>query len=741
MNPLVPVMLAVYCCTAMMTASANDGLEDDLFFDIPVVLSASNLDQPVTETPVAVTSIDREIIEASGARNIPDLLRLVPGVQVGYSLNEFGDEPRYVVTYHGHSDQYSRQMQVLIDGRSIYEPVLGGVNWGSVPVNVDDIEKIEVVRGPNASTFGSNSFLAVINIITRQAAEDSGQYARVNAGSGSIADITYRFADQTEDLDYRITLTSYNDAGAQSLDGNDTPDDIGTNAIDYRLDFQLNDDNRLTYQGGYSDSTQESRAGTRPDSLTTQRDVENLALHQYFRLESNIDENDQLKVQYYYNLFDKTDQFTAPVDFGTIPLDDAGLTALGLMVPPGASAELNIDPFDLVQDESFKSERHNLEVTHYHDTEDGVRIIWGAGAQKDIGTSQYYFGTPVSVSREIYRAFGNAEIDLSHEVKLNLGLLWEDSDLVGDSTSPRIALIANADERNSFRLGYSEAIRTLFLVEQFADLTLTQDVTGSIDNIQPSPPLPASLPFATTLLADVLRSTGNLETELIRAREISWHHVSPANDFRFSARGFRNSISRLIDTPAIPSAIQLFPGSEPLVDTFDNLISTTVKGVDVEVDVRVDPEMRVIANATLMSIDGSFDPADATATNPVASLDERALEYGLSAPDKSMNLMLIKRFGDSGYTGSLRFNYVGDMGWLDTIRTKDPIGRRNTGGVRKLDMRVARDWRSADYDVTLALNLINVIEPIADYDTTQQLDISKYELDRAAYLELRIRHQ
>ena len=93
-----------------------------------------------------------------------------------------GDKPLLVVAYHGHSDQFSKQMNVLIDGRSIYDPLLGGVNWYNIPIVLDDIERIEVTRGPNASTYGSNSFQAVINIITRR--DDSGFRARAETGGG-----------------------------------------------------------------------------------------------------------------------------------------------------------------------------------------------------------------------------------------------------------------------------------------------------------------------------------------------------------------------------------------------------------------------------------------------------------------------------------------------------------------------------------------------------------------------------
>jgi iron complex outermembrane receptor protein len=135
--------------------------EEQYFSDIPIVLTATRLAQPATEAPAAITVIDREMIKASGAREIADLLRLAPGFVVSH---ENGYTP--IVMYHGLSDEYARRMQVLIDGRSVYAPSGGGVEWTNLPLTVDDIERIEVIRGPNAASYGSNSFLSIINIIT-----------------------------------------------------------------------------------------------------------------------------------------------------------------------------------------------------------------------------------------------------------------------------------------------------------------------------------------------------------------------------------------------------------------------------------------------------------------------------------------------------------------------------------------------------------------------------------------------
>jgi iron complex outermembrane receptor protein len=116
-----------------------------------------------SDAPGAVSIIDRAMISASGARNIHELFRLVPGFQVGMHT---GNQP--LVGYHGLSDEAPRRMLVQVDGRSVYSPYfIAGVEWNQIGVDIDDIERIEVFRGSNSATYGSNAFLGVANIITR----------------------------------------------------------------------------------------------------------------------------------------------------------------------------------------------------------------------------------------------------------------------------------------------------------------------------------------------------------------------------------------------------------------------------------------------------------------------------------------------------------------------------------------------------------------------------------------------
>ena len=150
-------------------ATAQTPVEQDFFADSPLILTASRLSKPLLESPASVSVITRQTIESSGVRELADLFRLVPGFVVGYHS---GHAP--VVTYHGLGQEFGRQIQVLIDGRSVFIPSFGGVPWSNLPLLIEDIERIEVIRGPNAVTYGANAFLATVNIITRHAAEDRG---------------------------------------------------------------------------------------------------------------------------------------------------------------------------------------------------------------------------------------------------------------------------------------------------------------------------------------------------------------------------------------------------------------------------------------------------------------------------------------------------------------------------------------------------------------------------------------
>jgi len=142
-----------------------------LWQDIPTVISASRREEPVTRAPNAVSIITADQIHGSGMMTLGDLLRLAVGVDVGRITDHtFG------IGVRGLHGQWANNTLVLMDGRTIYDPVFGGVVWGMHPIFIEDIERIEVVRGPGGAAWGANAANGVINIITRKPGDTPGGF-------------------------------------------------------------------------------------------------------------------------------------------------------------------------------------------------------------------------------------------------------------------------------------------------------------------------------------------------------------------------------------------------------------------------------------------------------------------------------------------------------------------------------------------------------------------------------------
>ena len=143
------------------------------------VTTVSKKEQKLARTAAAVFVLGAEEIRRSGALTLPDLLRLVPGVQVAQI-----DANAWAIAIRGFNSRYSNKVLVLVDGRAVYNAAFSGVYWDQVDVPVEDIERIEVIRGPGATVWGANAVNGVINVITRPAKATPGGLATAAVGSG-----------------------------------------------------------------------------------------------------------------------------------------------------------------------------------------------------------------------------------------------------------------------------------------------------------------------------------------------------------------------------------------------------------------------------------------------------------------------------------------------------------------------------------------------------------------------------
>ncbi|MDH5484776.1 MAG: TonB-dependent receptor, partial [Gammaproteobacteria bacterium] len=591
---------------------------EDLFHDeMPIVLSATRLSQPLSESPVAMTVIDRQMIDASGARSIPDLLRLVPGMQVGHFD---GNTP--VAAYHGHAGEDSKRMQVLIDGRSVYVPSRDAVPWSDVIIDIDDIEKIEVIRGPNASTYGNNSFFGVISIITKHALETSGHYVRVRSGSKNTTDALYEFGGQSGYLDYRVTVSAQNDDGADFIH-----DDTEADSLSYRLDYQINTHNSLMYKGGFKEATLGDHEPTPDEDPFAAHTIENQSVFQQIKWEHQLKNNNSLTLQYYYNMNKSLEVaslgYFAPASFevpnsfdfvGTFTVDEPTLAGM-LSKPPTYQLTfedvailadsllpdnpgddpltpgdyVRFDPFDFIMTLDIKSERHDLEFNHFYQPSDNFRLVWGTSARLDIVTAEGVFQQASEQRHELYRAFSHGEWEFRDDWILNAGYMVEYNEISGNDQAPRLALIHHLDNNNTLRIGFSKATRTPTLFEESGQIVFSQPLTLNNQALPTGHLLSGIDPLTyTRLIAD-----GNLDSETITSYELGYIAKLIDNKLIIDLKLFRDytkDLTAIEDKASSTLAGDLNTGE---IETIINQNETTISGAEISADYHIDKTLRL----------------------------------------------------------------------------------------------------------------------------------------------------
>src|SRR5258708_2019647 len=181
------------------------------------VTSVSKKETKLNQAPAAITVISQEDIRRSGATSIAEALRMAPGLDVAQV-----DANKWAISSRGFNGLYANKLLVLMDGRSVYSPIFSGVHWSSQDTVLEDIERIEVIRGPGAALWGANAVDGVINIITKSAKETQGTLIGAGAGSEERGSGEIRYGGKINDQSfYRIYAKYFNfddSLGATSSD-------------------------------------------------------------------------------------------------------------------------------------------------------------------------------------------------------------------------------------------------------------------------------------------------------------------------------------------------------------------------------------------------------------------------------------------------------------------------------------------------------------------------------------------
>ena len=439
---LLAVVLAGVWCGA---SRADD--EAVYFSELPLVASVSRLPQRIADAPTAVTVIDRDMIKASGVRSLNDVFRLVPGFQTFPNNTEAAQ-----VTYHGMSDgEYSPRLQVMVDGRSLHSPLFSnGVNWATIPVALEDIERIEVVRGTNAVSYGSNAFLGVVNIITVDPALAHGFSVSTSRGSQNVRDYALRAGGRIGDVgDFRFTYKQQNDDGLSNQ--GDWIDSFRSRLFDLRADFILSERDSLQVSlGSVEGSTQLGRL----DKLTGQqkptnpiRDLRQSSTYAQLRWDRALSNDSDLQFRYSYATDHSSDAFDVRLGSDTLTVNQSGDDGI----------------------------RHELEVQNTFKPDDSIRLVIGGSWRSDSIYSNWRLPGQGWVNRDVERIFGNVEWRPVSWFTGNVGFAEERDSLAGTHAVPRVSGSFHLNQENTFRLGYSRAPRTASIGDYRSDFKVLPD--------------------------------------------------------------------------------------------------------------------------------------------------------------------------------------------------------------------------------------------------------------------------
>lgn len=391
------------------------------------VTSVSGKASKLADSPAAVEIITQDMIRRSGARSLPDVLRLTTGLHVASS-----DGHTWAISARGFNNTAANKLQVLLDGRSLYTPLYSGVFWDVQDTLLEDIDRIEIIRGPGATLWGANAVNGVINIITKSAAETQGTLVSGGGGSMEHGFGAVRFGGKAGDRLHYRSYMKYFDRGALTFpNGNDAGDSMQMDQGGFRIDSELTRNNSLTVQGDVS---------TGRIHRVPNQDIVVGGGNVLARWTRKFSSQSDLQLQFYYDRVDRN----IPLQF------NEGRNTVDLQL------------------------QHRIHWTSRHD------IVWGMNYRLSsdlIGNSAALAFIPDHRSLHLGSGFLQDEIKLEEGLALTLGSKFEHNTFSGLEVQPSIRLAWRVHPRQTVWGAVSRAVRTPSRIDD--DMQITTQ-TGSL---------------------------------------------------------------------------------------------------------------------------------------------------------------------------------------------------------------------------------------------------------------------
>jgi iron complex outermembrane receptor protein len=548
-------MFVLSCTTQalLITPSAATGI-DPTDNNVPVVITPTRLRQSVAEVPASVTVITDEMLRRFGVRSVPDALRLVPGMAITQTRGS-----DFSINYHGTRIVFPRRMNVLIDGISAYRPALARVDWQELPVTIEDIERIEVTRGSNSASYGANSMLAIVNIITKRPKDVEGTMFAATRGSNGVAEGIARYGGKFGDsTTYRLTVNRSLDDGFDRVSpGVGGHDSASFSRVTFRSVTELRNQQSIDLQAALVQGVKEV---ARTDPFQMKYPDIGSKDHVFSATwRKSFSENHEVQIQAYTTRHAVDQSWVTCVPTATLLPEMFTLwranplyanTVLAGRIPSGGSAQDNalaanalaairrlgtdaIRPNCVQANQDYVERRHDVELQDTLVASDALRFVMGIGARQDAGESETYLGG--RVANTSLRSFINIEYKPSSWLGVNAGGFWEKDQITGRAFSPRLAFNAHVNENHTVRVAVSKGNRMPDLQEQRANWTyratnFSRPVNGATEGL-----------FYQSAIAP-----GNLKDERLISREIGYVGNLPKYGLLIDAKVFDDRLTNLI---------------------------------------------------------------------------------------------------------------------------------------------------------------------------------------------------
>lgn len=553
---LVRMASTILILSSAAQAQSIDGTVDVSDVSYPVVITPTRLRQSLADVPASVTVITADTLRRYGINRIEEALRLVPGMAVSQAT---GNDFR--INFHGTSAISPRRLNVLIDGVSAYRSAFSQVQWSLLPVVLEDVERIEVIRGPDSSAYGPNSMMAVVNILTKHPKDVERGLVSLAAGSHGMVDGVVRLATTVGSTSLRATVSSRHDDGYDhSTTASTGHDSTSVNRLNLRAQHDLSDGSSLDMQASYArgkvdDGLVDLYQATRPDQLINSTQLSarwGKALSAVHELRVDVSHATSSAKQRWIScwpqaaywrevneLFQSNPEMVRRLLQG-LPLPGGSardnellvLIATRLFSQGGLQSALAQTTCGRANQDGTET-RTQLEVQDTFVMSDQLRFVGGLGLRHQRASSETYFGG--AVSNNVHWVFGHAEYRPLDWLTANIGGYAEANSLSGHTFSPRLAINVRLSEQQTVRAVVSKGTRTPDLFEERANWSYTvRDLSVPIDG------------STTGRLFTAVQARSDLSSEQIWSHELGYLLVLRRLGLTLDVRLFDDHLSHLI---------------------------------------------------------------------------------------------------------------------------------------------------------------------------------------------------